>query len=320
MIKTALGMCRLGAVGDTLKALDKLIGPESPIVLSPAEQYELTSVNALWMSDDYKAKESYIKLIRDIYYGTLNKVDYTKPEKVVDNINRWVNENTKGKIPTIISRDFIDKDSRLILTNAIYFKGKWQTMFNKEKTKEESFNGNKGTQKVQMMNAKDDYLYAEGSNYKALAVPYEGEYVDLMVILPDDINKFSMTDNLLEEASDALTVAEVSVKLPRFKMETTTKLKDTLKKMGAGLAFSDDADFSGIGDEKLKISEVIHKAFVDVNEEGTEAAAATAVGMIRCCSARTPPREKTFYCDKPFLFCIRKNGVNLFAGRYVNVP
>jgi len=234
----------------------------------------------------------------------------------VRTINAWVSDRTHEKIEELIQRDFIDADTRLILTNAIYFKGRWDEQFEKADTRDEDWHGLNGTVKVPMMHQRGGYLYYEGGGFQALDLPYKGRQLSLLVVLPTKKDGLSALESQWAGGSTYRQVTDglgheglVLVSLPRFKMETKFKLKPVLCALGAELAFSNGADFSGIGEERLKISEVVHKAFVEVNEEGTEAAAATGV-IMGLCAVRPTTEPIVFKADHPFLFFIRDRNTN----------
>lgn len=341
-IQVALAMCARGAKGNTRQEMAELIG--APLADKDQDKlyhdlirhingdgsdrgFQLVTANALWGQDGSDFHVDYLKAVADHYDGAFNVVDYiNKPDEAVRTINAWVVEKTKEKIRDLIARDAIDEETRLILTNAIYFKGKWEEEFKKENTKKEDFStADLSTTKVDMMHTKGDYDYYEGDGYQVIDMPYKGEQLSMMVVLPKSAaglgamevrwHEEGLYSHVLEEMSSE----KVVLSLPRFKLETEFKLKPVLKALGADLAFSDHADFSAIGKEALKIAEVIHKAFVEVNEEGTEAAAATAVVMMRCTSARMS-QTKIFNADHPFLFFIRDRNTNtvLFSGHVTN--
>ena len=332
---SALGMCTAGSKGNTHKCLSELL--ETPVGADESKQYfaslvaeitgdgiardyELTTANALWIQKDLALVPGYTSTVIEDYGGLLTDVDYEEaPEAAVTQINNWCNEATNGKIPTIITRDFINSDTRLILTNAIYFKGKWAKSFQKDATYNENF---KDVGSVPTMHQTSSFSYMENDLFQALELDYQGDDLSMLVILP----KGNELDDDLETVYETATIflhheEKVVVSLPRFKMETKYQMKDVLCELGAGLAFSNNADFSGITEqESLKISDVVHKAYVDCNEEGTEAAAVTAVGMMRCTSMRPVDPPKVFKADHPFVFFIRNKttGNILFSGRVVN--
>lgn len=343
-LETAMGMCLVGAKGDTNKSLASLL-KSPPSLKSQTElfgqlisevegdgserEYELRSVNALWphSGDGFELRPAYLKLMDEEFHSSVESVDYINgANDAVAKINDWCDKSTNGKIKTIIQKDFINKETRLILTNAIYFKGKWKQEFDKKLTRPEEFRGAKKTVKTPTMHKEvEDSLYYENDSYKALSLAYKGDELSMVILLPHGDSTEEIDQNLetaYEEARANLHYEEkVRVSLPKFKFETKYELKDNFVKMGAGLAFSDDADFTGISDTRLKISQVIHKAFVEVDEEGTEAAAVTAVGMMRCTSVRMPVQPKEFKADHPFVFFIVNNqsGNIHFCGRVSNV-
>ena len=337
-ISSALGMCTAGAKGETLKALANLLEvpqddsqrkehfrslvAEATVANKP---YELTTANALWSQAGLNLENGFQETVANDYGGSFNEVDYKeKPDAAVEEINSWCNEKTRGKIPTIIQRDFINKDTRLILTNAIYFLGKWKKQFDKKLSKPGTWrDANDKTSQVPLMNIGGEQIYGETQEFKALDLPYQGDELSMLILLPEGSTGY--IDNNLQQAYDeavaSLQYEEiVHVTIPSFTLTTEYKLGETLQKLGAGIAFSDMAEFDGITkDESLKISEVIHKAFVKCDEEGTEAAAATAVGMMRCASIHIP-KPPIFRADHPFVFFIRNRNTNtiLFAGRVTN--
>lgn len=326
--------------GKTWKDTPATLGPKS------SRPYTLTTANALWMHNSFQANPEYVALIERVFRGTLNKdadgkpvvVDYVNdPDGAVGNINSWCNKNTNGKIPTIVSRDLITSITRLILTNAIYFKGTWRVQFDAEMTQDRDFHliGG-GVDQMPMMRHEEPqkFPFYEEPGLKVCDFPYKGDLV-MTVVLPETANAFNIAEKRLLGGSDNTELARLTMGLrpkskvwvmyPKFKVSTEYRLGQKLIDMGGGLAFSDDADFSGIGEDPdgvtLKISQVVHKAFVDVNEEGTEAAAATAVLMSRCLGASFE-ETKEFICDRPFIYFIRKptTGNVSFMGRLIQKP
>jgi serpin B len=341
-IGVALAMCAVGAKGETRRVLADLIGaPESiedqnrqfatllKSVQGDGERsFQLVTANALWGQQGYQFKPEFKKVVADFYDGAFNEVNFQEqPNEAVRTVNTWVSDKTREKIKELVKRDFINDDTRLVLTNAIYFKGRWDKEFEEADTRDEDWHGPKGTGKVSMMHQRDGYLYDEGSGFQALDLPYKGEQLSMLVVLPRKMDGLASLESqwtaegTYQQVTEGLDHEEaVLVSLPRFTMETEFKLKPVLCDMGADLAFSDHADFSGIGEEPLKISEVVHKAFVEVNEKGTEAAAATGVGMELCLAEMESMEPKVFKADHPFLFFIRDRKTNavLFSGRVLN--
>lgn len=342
-IQVALAMTAVGAKDETRRVMADLIGaPES--VEEQNRQYarllkslfgdekrpiQLITANALWGQQGYHFKPAFQEAIAEFYDAALHVLDFrTKPDEAVKTINAWVSEKTRAKIKELLHRSLIDKDTCLILTNAIYFKGQWESEFNKTSTKDEDWHGQKASGKVPMMHQKGGYLYYENDSFQALDLPYKGRQLSMLIVLPRKKDGLLALETQWAAGEPYRKVTEgldhedsVLVSLPRFKMETEFELSRVLCAMHAELAFSDEADFTGIGDEPLKISKVVHKAFVEVNEEGTEAAAATAVLMTRCAGLGGPARPpKVFKADHPFLFVIRDRKTNavLFAGRVLD--
>ena len=290
-------------------------------------KYELAVANALWGQKDYGFLEEFLNLIKTDYDGRLNEVDFAADTEMArQTINAWVEEKTNNKIKDLIARGVLDSMTRLVLTNAIYFKGKWARQFKEERTKQAPFtmlNGSKVD--VPMMNQTADFNYIQTEDFQGLELPYMDNELSMIILLPkkfDGLAAFEKTLTL-ENLSRWLAKprrCEVIVSIPKFKMTSQFSLADVLKSMGMTDAFiPDEADFSGINGKKdLFISAVIHKAYVDVSEEGTEAAAAT--GVIMKITSAGPTRTPVFRADHPFVFVIRDNhsGSILFIGRVLN--
>jgi len=341
-IQVALAMCATGAKGETRRVLADLIGAP----LSAAEQnrqyaawlqsvngagerhVQLTTANALWAQKGERLQPDYQKAVAEFYDSTLSELDFRAlPDLAVKSINTWAAGKTAGKIKELIRRQLISADTRLIVTNAIYFKGKWASEFARSQTRNEDWHGASGVRKVPMMHQGGGYLYYECADFQALDMPYQGEHLSMLVVLPTKPDGLAALErqwsagHTYEQVTASLVHENtVIVSLPRFKLETEFQLKPALCDMGAALAFGAGADFSGIGAGPLMISEVIHKAFIEVNEEGTEAAAATGVVMRKGMAVLTEP--KRFRADHPFLFAIRhrKTNVMLFCGRVLDGP
>ena len=299
------------------------------------KKYKLSSANALWGQQDYQFSKDFFDNVEKYYGGKATNLDFKKdPEGSRITINNWVENQTNNKIQNLIPAGVIKTMTKLVLTNAVYFKGEWVKQFNKNDTKEENFRtSNSGTVKAQMMQRTDDeaiFNYAENSNLQMLEMPYSGDELSILFLLPknDNLTKLEgilSTKNISDWKND-LEEQRVKVYIPKFKFETKYFMADDLKAMGMPLAFSDSADFSGMtatGKKDLKIDEAIHQAFVEVNEEGTEAAAATAVVMIPLGVAPGPhkePKIPIFRADHPFIFLIQQKSTGdiLFIGRVVN--
>jgi len=285
----------------------------------------LAIANSIWAQKDFEINPDFIKTVRESYAGEANTLDYiNKAEDSRNTINKWVENHTNSKIKNLIPEGVIDTATRLILVNAVYFKGSWLQQFDKKNTAEADFTvtANK-TVKVQMMHqAKSEKLFAETSDAKVLELPYSGSSTSMVIILPkNNIFAFekTLTNQKLSDLIKSVRSDSIPVYIPRFKMEDSYSLKEKLSKMGMPSAFSDTADFGGMtSTSSLKITEVVHKTFVEVNEEGTEAAAATAV-IVGITSAMLEP-VKEFRADHPFIFLIKDNstGLILFMGRIID--
>jgi len=287
--------------------------------------YELVVANALWGQKGYNFLPEYLSLVKTEYDGDLQQVDFSKQtEEARKTINAWVEKKTKDKIKELLKPGMLDSATRLVLTNAIYFKGKWATQFAPVLTKDSPFillGGQKVN--VPMMNQTEKFGYREDANIQVLEMPYVNNDLSMVVLLPkklDGINGLekSLNNDNLARWIDDLRKRKVQVFFPRFKMTSEFELARVLSAMGMPDAFSDKADFSGMNsNHELSISAVVHKAYVDVNEEGTEAAAATGVGMIATSIEAPPP---VFKADHPFIFLIRdnKSGSILSLGRMAN--
>jgi serpin B len=341
-IEVALAMCAVGARGDTRTALTEML--DAPAQVEEQNRYyaqllrtvngegerpfQLSTANALWCQQGSPFDPQFQKDVVTYYDGVFTTVDFrTQPAQAVRIINDWVSARTQEKIKDLITRDLIDEQTRLILTNAIYFKGQWQEKFEQARTCPETWHNPEDVGQVPMMHQEGEYPYFQGEGFQALDLPYRGDQLSMLIVLPAARQGLAALETrwakggLYQKVVQGLEPEEmVRVALPRFKMETSFKLKPTLIALGAEVAFSERADFTGISPERLLISEVVHKAFVEVNEEGTEAAAATAVIMTRCSAVRIPPRPKVFTADHPFLFFIRDRNTNtiLFSGRVLD--
>jgi serpin B len=288
--------------------------------------YELTIANALWLQEGYEFLDEFLELIKNNYDGQLNEVDFiAATEKTRKTINTWIEDKTNDKIKELIKPGVLDSMTRLVLTNAVYFKGNWARQFKEDKTKDAPFTLASGQKvDVPIMNQTAEFNYLETEHFQALELPYVDEELSLIVLLPRDFNGLDELEKTLNAENlskwlSGLRKSEVVVSIPKFKTTSQFSLASVLKSMGMVDAFTDAADFSGMnGGRDLSISAVIHKAYVDINEEGTEAAAATAV-TIRLTSMGPTPTP-VFRADHPFLFLIRDNlsGSILFIGRQMN--
>jgi serpin B len=285
--------------------------------------YELSAANALWGQKGYAWRPDFLNLLRTNYGSGLAAVDFSANTEIArKTINDWVEKETREKVKDLIPPGVLDPMTRLVLTNAIYFKGDWVYVFKKSETKEEDFfaAGDK-TARVPMMHLTEHFGYLDGDGFQGLDMPYKGGVLSMVILLPRKKDGLAALEKSLSAEKVAEWLAklarqEVHVTVPKFTTTAEFMLADTLKSMGMTDAFeSGKADFSGMdGKRDIFISHVIHKAFVDVNEEGTVAAAATAI--VRTLGGGPP----SFYADHPFIFLIRdkRSGCILFLGRVAN--
>ena len=293
----------------------------------PADKaFKLHAANATWGQDGYSFLPEYLDTLALNYGAGLRLLDFMNdPESARQTINKWVSKETENKINDIIPQGAIDMMTRLVLSNAIYFKGDWQSEFNKDATQQGTFNMlDSGTTTVPMMHQEGQFRYVGVEGFQALEMPYAGGQLSMFIILPEQ-GKFNEVASSLSAAGldniiNNLQYTLVKLTLPKFTFEYNLGLNSVLKEMGMMDAFDPSvADFSGMnGSRDLYISDVLHKAFVAVDEAGTEAAAATVVIMEATSMPVDQPIE--FKADRPFIFAIRDNptGSILFLGRLMN--
>ncbi|MGE4554987.1 MAG: serpin family protein [Candidatus Paceibacterota bacterium] len=294
------------------------------------KKYQLSIANALWIQKDYPIANDFLTVVQNYYQGKAQNLDFIRdPEDSRVTINNWVENQTNNKIKNLIPQGLIDNLTRLVLTNAIYFKGEWVKQFDKNLTQEEDFTTDEGKiVQVPMMRRLDKeaiFPYWENKDLQILEMPYSGNDLSMLILLPknNDLSKLEdlLTLKNISEWKKNLEEQQVEVYIPKFKFETKYFMKEDLEKMGMSLPFSDQADFSGITSyELLKIDQAIHQAFIEVNEEGTEAAAATAIGIVATGISPETPKIPVFRVDHPFIFLIqhKNSGAILFIGRVAN--
>ena len=286
--------------------------------------FRLNIVNAIWGQKGYPFLAQYLDLLAEDYGTGLRTLDFRgAPDASRQTINKWVEDQTEQRIKDLIPPGAIDPLTRLVLTNAIYFNAAWANNFEKNATQPDDFHLADGsTVKVPMMHQTEHLGYAVGDGYQAVTLPYDGRELEMVVLLPDQ-GKFAEFEKSLNAGKvtsiiNGITPEQVALSLPSYKYESQFSLSKILAAMGMPIAFSGQADFSGMtGNRELSISEVIHKAFVAVDESGTEAAAATAV-IMRATAMPVMPLAVTV--DRPFIFLIRdiKSGSVIFVGRVMN--
>ena len=340
-ISTAFAMAYAGARGQTATEMRSVfhytlpperLHPAMGTLLNgmnaPSSSYELRVADALWAQQDEGFLPGFSQLMQTDYGAAFHRVDFkTSPGTVRSAINRWVEQQTNDKIQNLIGPGVLTPLTRLVLTNAIYFKGTWQDPFPATATKDEDFHlSATQTGKTPMMHRTGGYLYYDGGTFQELQLPYAGDNLAMVVLLPKQITGFGALEQQFTAASayDWLENLEparkVILTLPRFRMTQQFELSNALSAMGMPQAFSAAADFSGMtGKTNLSISAAIHKAFIDVNEKGTEAAAATSTVMTATAMRMPAPEPPpiVFRADHPFLFLIRdtQSGAILFMGR-----
>jgi serpin B len=286
--------------------------------------FRLNIVNAIWGQKGYPFLAQYLDLLAEDYGAGLRTLDFRgAPDAGRQTINKWVADQTEQRIKDLIPPGAIDTLTRLVLTNAIYFNAAWANNFEKNATQPADFHLADGSAvKVPMMHQTERLGYAAGDRYQVVTLPYDGRELEMVVLVPDR-GKFAEFEKSLTAGKAASIIKDISPKqvalsLPGFKYESEFSLGRILAAMGMPIAFSGQADFSGMtGNRELSISEVIHKAFVAVDESGTEAAAATAV-IMRATAMPVMPLEITI--DRPFIFLIRdiQTGSVIFVGRVMN--
>jgi len=342
-ISSALGMTYEGAKGQTATEMQQVLHLPSDDKIrraafarmyntlnEPGKDYALSTANSLWAQEDFPFLDSFLNTVKKYYGGGVTNLDFakeTEASRVI--INEWVEEQTNNKIKDLIPPGILSPMTRMVLTNAIYFKGNWLTQFDPEDTSDQQFRvSSSKTVTASMMRLTDDELkfkYSKTDDLQVLELPYKGEELSMLILLPveDDISAAENALDLgtLDQLRSDLQESIVHIYLPKFKFETKYMMSETLQQMGMPTAFDPyTADLTGMFDattaNNLYISEVIHQAFVEVNEEGTEAAAATAVIV----TEMSMPNFEEFRADHPFIFLIQDNrtGAILFMGRVMD--
>lgn len=334
-IFSAMAVCYDGTEGSTKEQmsnafyypLNKLVLEESSkkmigTINSNNDAYDLETTNALWVLENYTLNEQYVSNAKNYYDGMVTPVDFVnEPEASTDTINKWVEEKTNEKIKKLIPEGEIGPDTRLVITNTIYFNGTWVKEFDPDITRTRSFTLSNGDEKsVSTMRIVEKFNYGEDQKAKILELPYKGDNLSMYIVLPKENNITELENNFTLKYYSKLkenmsTGDYVEVWIPKFTFKTEAELKSPLIEMGVVDAFNPNAaNFSGITpDKSLAISEIYHQAFVDVHEKGTEAAAATGAIILE------EEIEYTweFKADHPFLFMIedKRTGCILFIGK-----
>ena len=343
-IFTAMAICYGGAGGTTQEQIASVFNyPLSKPVLEEAsknmmatinsdtDNYDLSTANALWVRKEYPLNSEFSTNSKEYYGGNVTNLDFrSEPEESRVIINNWVASKTNDKIKDLIPEELITEDTAIIITNAVYFKGTWMNEFDTANTAKRAFyNSSSNENPVDMMYTQEFFSYGESENAKILELPYKGDDLCMYIVLPEENN--------IEEFEDTFTISDynelkssmesqyiVHTYLPKFKIDVKTELPDTLRNMGVVDAFDGNlANFSGMynvqlvpEDYNLWLDDVIHQAFIDVQEEGTEAAASTAIEA----TDGAIPTVLEFKADHPFMFFIedKRTGCILFMGKVEN--
>jgi serpin B len=321
-VSTVLQMVANGAAGDTKAEMQRVLKttglPAGMLNAAGKDLYQslnsqtnviLNLANAIWYKEGFHLKPGFVTDNKNFFSAKLAGVDFAKPESA-QTINDWADTSTHGKIKQVVQWPFPPL-TRVILANAIYFKGKWDRPFDKQSTKDHAFDVLPGgtSKQVPTMWQHGHFNYQQGDGFQAVRLPYAGKRLQMYLFLPDtnssptkllaDLNADTWRDKILPKFQDK----EGTLALPRFKLDYDVRLNDPLKALGMRQAFAVDADFSAMAEEPLFVSEVKQKSFVEVNEEGTEAAAVTTVTMHAQAVFR-PEKPFEMIVDRPFLFVI----------------
>jgi serpin B len=289
-----------------------------------AKGFRLNIVNAIWGQKNYKFLDAFLDVLAENYGAGLRLLDFINAsEDSRLTINDWVSDQTEDRIKDLIPQGAIDEATRLVLTNAIYFNAAWLNPFQKEATQDGTFYLLDGSEvSVPMMSQIESLGYTDGDGYLAVELPYDGSELSMVILLPDEGEFEAFEGSLDVELADGIIndmeYRQVALAMPKFEFESEFSLAEALSAMGMPIAFSGAADFSGMtGNRELTIADVLHKAFVSVDEAGTEAAAATAVIMELTAMPEEPVQVTV---DSPSIFLIRdiETGSILFVGRIMN--
>jgi serpin B len=338
-LSTALGMTYEGARGQTADemastlrfSVDDDFRRAATAVLQngyndKTSLYRLEIANALWAQEDFDFSSDFLNLVTKFYAGRATNLDFKNDaEGSREEINSWVESRTNSKIKNLFPKGTVDANTRLILTNAVYFKGMWMDAFDKGETYEGDFtilSGEKVKARLMHKGGKS-FGYTDGNGAQVLELPYQGGELSMLLMLPEgEMNELEekLSADVVRKYREDLIMQEVDITLPRFELDTKYSMNEALSKIGMPTAFTDSADFSGMTDEgSLAIGNVVHQAYVAVDEEGTEAAAAAGVEM-SVTSFKMIAEPKIFRADRPFIFAItdKESGNILFLGRVSN--
>ena len=345
-VRMALGMALAGARGKTATEIRSVLhvpasdgGPATEgadtiaRLTRPQQFFEINIANSMWGQQGMPLKPEFVDMLDSAYRAVIDLVDFRDREGARAAINRWVEKHTKQRIRDLIPPGLLIDDMRLALVNAVYFKGLWESPFSHRATREENFHlAGGGIVRTPMMCQLGSVGYFKGDDFRAIDFPYRGGQLSMLIVLPDRRDGLrwlerDLSAGTLHRCVADMTGTQVDIHLPKLRMILAAQLTEALSALGMALAFDRDrADFSGINGlvpphrASLSLSAVVHKAYVEVNEEGTEAAAATAVRVVERASGGTPVIPVVFRADHPFLFAIRDlySGMILFMGRVMD--
>ncbi|KAJ8945652.1 hypothetical protein NQ318_012370 [Aromia moschata] len=336
--ETVLALTNEGARGETSREfvtglslpssnekIQKAFKTFLPKLKRSEDDLKLLSANKIYVGKDVKLVDSFRDIATTIYDSGVDNVNFAENVQAAQTINGWVEDNTNDKIKNLIAPDSISDDTKMVLVNALYFSGKWVSRFEDyETTKKKFYKSKADTVDVDTMHQVEYLNYYENPALKAkfLELPYQGADITMVIVLPDEIEGLGALEQNIEQVLEPqpFTKERVDVDLPKFTIETEIKFVPILKSLGIQRIFSDSADLSGLSSthKDLYVSDVIQKAFINVTETGTEAAAATAVGIALLSAPILGSGGYIFRADHPFIYYIRENrsGGLLFVGRY----
>lgn len=337
-VSTAFAMAYAGAAGETAAEFERVFGFNerthagngaiiNEIASLPDEAGRFVSANSIWPRNDFRLADEFKSTMLGSYGALVSPQDFADDaEGARRRINDWVSDHTEGKIGDIMPPDSVSASTAMVLVNAVYFNAPWAKKFDRGATDREIFHAASGDVEVDMMSQLDTMSYTSADKFDAVKLPYSYGAFSMTVVLPHEGVDLAdvegeLSAELLADVDERARRERVSLRLPKFRIESSFGLADTISELGAKSAFSASAaDFSRMnGERDLFISAAQHKAFIEVGEEGTEAAAATGIG-INLTSVREPDPEKPkiFHADRPFFFVVRDelSGAVLFAGRF----
>jgi serpin B len=318
----ALSMLAEGAEGETKTEILKAVNAVDfkSLDLHADSLVKVVSSNSIWLREGFKVKPAYTELVQNEYEAKVSTLDFSSPE-AVSTINNWCSEKTEGLIPDIIKE--LSPSDVMYLLNALYFKAPWD-LFKKELTAEGKFYGSKGQSDVMFMNASATLPYVQYEGCQMVEIPYaDGKYSMTIVVPGGEVDIPTLLDYLGEpiyySAKSIMKERKVALALPKFKIETTMELNKALNSMGMRKAFG-EGDFSVITRSSVAVDKVVQKCYVEVSEEGTEAAAVTSIG-VRLTAMRPTETPVVMKVDKPFFFMIKstENDNVLFIGKVMNL-